>query len=76
MLETYHFGKDILYVTDESEAYDSLRKEGYRKTKSARIWIYREEISINIVGMLFSEWMRIFVFACVIISDVNFLICS
>lgn len=28
MLETYHFGKDILYVTDESEVYDSLRKEG------------------------------------------------
>lgn len=28
MLETYHFGKDILYVTDKSEVYDSLRKEG------------------------------------------------
>ncbi len=28
MLETYHFGKDILYVTDEREAYASLRKEG------------------------------------------------
>lgn len=28
MLETYHFGKDILYVTDEKEAYASLRKEG------------------------------------------------
>lgn len=28
MLETYHFGKDILYVTDEKEAYASLREEG------------------------------------------------
>lgn len=28
MLETYHFGKDILYVTDEREAYASLREEG------------------------------------------------
>lgn len=28
MLETYHFGKDILYVTDEKEAYASLREKG------------------------------------------------
>lgn len=28
MLETYQFGKDILYVTDEKEAYVSLREEG------------------------------------------------
>lgn len=28
MLETYHFGKDILYVTDDREVYASLRKEG------------------------------------------------
>lgn len=28
MLETYHFGKDVLYVTDESMLYVSLRKEG------------------------------------------------
>lgn len=28
MLETYHFGKDILYVTDEREVYASLQKEG------------------------------------------------
>ncbi len=28
MLETYHFGKDILYVTDEREAYVSLREKG------------------------------------------------
>lgn len=28
MLETYHFGKDILYVTDESDRYASLRKAG------------------------------------------------
>lgn len=28
MVETYHFGKDILYVTDEKEAYVSLKKEG------------------------------------------------
>lgn len=28
MLETYYFGKDILYVTDESDRYASLQKEG------------------------------------------------
>lgn len=28
MLKQYYFGKDILYVTDESEVYASLRKEG------------------------------------------------
>lgn len=28
MLETYHFGKDILYVTDESERYTFLRRDG------------------------------------------------
>lgn len=28
MLETYYFGKDILYVTDEREIYASLRREG------------------------------------------------